>query len=472
MTMSRKEGRLKRMSLPTRIGEAFCRKISSVRSNNNSEVILGRLAERGFMPTLSSRAADVIIINTCSFIRKAREESRQIIRQVISGKSSQQRLIICGCLPQLEKRSLFQEYPEIDALLGSADFPEIDKVIAYLGEGGSRFFKVGTPVFLYDSSFPRLLSTPPSYAYLKIAEGCSNNCSYCLIPHLRGKFRSRIPKDILREARALVSLGVKELILIAQDTTLYGFDLKGKSLLTSLLASLEEIDNLLWIRILYAHPSHFSSSLVKYISTSEKVCPYIDLPLQHSHPEILRLMGRPRFEETERLIEQLRARIPGIALRTTLMVGFPGEKAEHFQKILQDVERLQFDWLGAFVYSPERGTPAFSFSGHLSLREKKRRYGKVMTLQRGIVRRINQRRVGETHSVLIDEEREGHCQFQAPEIDGRVFLLEDETPGCLGTFTVRAVEKHYDLVGARVQFSPNWGRKTNTSNQVKLRSKD
>lgn len=417
----------------------------------DSEVILGRLAGRGFIPTPSSKAADVIIINTCSFIKKARKESYQVIARIISGKSPEQKLIVCGCLPQLEKRSLFEEYPQIDAFLGSADFSEIDQIIVSLWESGSRFFKVEEPIFLYDSSFPRFLSTPPSYAYLKIAEGCSNNCSYCLIPHLRGKFRSRISQDVLREARDLVHLGVKELILIAQDTSLYGYDLKGKSLLSSLLASLEEIEDLLWIRLLYAHPSHFPSSLLNYVSTSEKVCPYIDLPLQHTHSEILRLMGRPQFEETERLIEKLREKISGITLRTTLMVGFPGEKIKHFQKMLKDVERLKFDWLGAFIYSREKGTPAFSFSGQLSLREKRRRYRELMSLQRGITNQINQARIGKVYPVLVDKEREGHCQFQAPEIDGKIFLLRDGTPGNLERFIIKKVEKNYDLVGKKLE---------------------
>jgi len=415
----------------------------------DSEVILGRLAERGFIPTPSFKAADVIIINTCSFIKRARKESYQVIARIISGKSPEQKLIVCGCLPQLEKRSLFEEYPQIDALLGSADFSEIDQIIVSLWESGSRFFKVEKPVFLYDSSFPRFLSTPPSYAYLKIAEGCSNNCSYCLIPHLRGKFRSRISEDVLREARDLVHLGVKELILIAQDTCLYGYDLKGKSLLSSLLASLEEIEGLLWIRLLYAHPSHFPSSLLNYVSTSEKVCPYIDLPLQHTHSEILRLMGRSQFGETERLIGKLREKISGVTLRTTLMVGFPGEKIKHFQKMLKDVERLKFDWLGAFTYSREKGTPAFSFSGQLSLREKRRRYRELMSLQRGITNQINQARIGKVYPVLVDKEREGHSRFQAPEIDGKIFLLRDGTPGNLERFIIKKVEKNYDLIGEK-----------------------
>ena len=421
----------------------------------DSEVILGRLAERGFIPTPSLKVADVIIINTCSFIEKARKESHQVIARVISGKSPEQKLIVCGCLPQLEKRSLFEEYPEIDALLGSADFSEIDQIIASLWESGSRFFKVEKPVFLYDSSFPRFLSTPPSYAYLKIAEGCSNNCSYCLIPSLRGKFRSRVPEDVLREAGDLVHLGVKELILIAQDTSLYGYDLKGKSLLSSLLASLEEIEGLFWIRLLYAHPSHFPSSLLNYISTSEKVCPYIDLPLQHTHSEMLRLMGRPQFKETERLIEKLREKISGVTLRTTLMVGFPGEKIEHFQKMLKDVERLKFDWLGAFTYSREKGTPAFSFSGQLSLREKRRRYRELMSLQRGITNQINQARIGKVYPVLVDKKREGHCRFQAPEIDGKIFLLRDGTPGNLERSIIKKVEKNYDLIGEKLEVCEN-----------------
>ncbi|GAH89854.1 unnamed protein product, partial [marine sediment metagenome] len=287
----------------------------------DSEVILGKLGEVGYALTSSAEDADIVIINTCSFIDKARRESYQVISRIVSQKKSSQKLIVCGCLPQLEGRKLFFKFPQIDVLLGSADFYRIDKVISELGKGRSHLFSVNEPSFIYNSSFPRFLSTPPSYAYLKIAEGCSNRCSYCLIPRLRGKYRSREPQDVVKEARALVDWGVKELILIAQDTTFYGWDLDKKSSLIYLLEQLEKIDKLEWIRLLYTHPSHFTSSLTRVMANSEKICPYIDLPLQHTHNEILAKMKRPEFQVTEKLIDKLRNNIPGLTLRTTLMVG-------------------------------------------------------------------------------------------------------------------------------------------------------
>jgi len=344
----------------------------------DSEVILGRLGERGYSVTSFFKEADIIIINTCSFIKEARKESHQIISKIASQKSSLQKLIVCGCLPQLERRKLFARYPRIDALLGSADFYKIDEVINEILNGKNRLFSVNTPRFLYDSTFPRLLATPPSYAYLKIAEGCSNRCSYCLIPHLRGNYRSRDVDDVVKEARALADLGVQELILIAQDTTFYGKDLGGKYLLAPLLKKLEELNKIRWIRLLYTHPAHFDSSLVRVIANSNKVCRYLDIPLQHSHNEILTKMRRPEFEIAEKLIDQIRERIPGIVLRTTLMVGFPGEEEGHFRKLLRDVERIRFDWLGAFIYSPERGTPAYSLTPRVPSRVRKRRYKELL----------------------------------------------------------------------------------------------
>ncbi|MEA3485628.1 MAG: MiaB/RimO family radical SAM methylthiotransferase, partial [Candidatus Aerophobetes bacterium] len=259
----------------------------------DSEVILGRLGERGYSLTTSPEDADIIIINTCSFIKEARKESHQIISKIASQKSSLQKLIVCGCLPQLERRKLFARYPQIDVLLGSADFYKIDGIIREILDGRKRLFLVNTPRFLYNSNFPRLLTTPPSYAYLKIAEGCFNRCSYCLIPYLRGDYRSRTIDDVIKEARALADLGVQELILIAQDTTFYGKDLEGKYLLSSLLKKLQKINKIKWIRLLYTHPAHFDSSLIQTIANSDKICRYLDIPLQHSHNEILTKMRRP-----------------------------------------------------------------------------------------------------------------------------------------------------------------------------------
>ena len=416
----------------------------------DSEVMLGRLGKRGYSFTSLPEEADAVVVNTCSFIDKARREADRVISQMASQKRSSQKLIICGCLPQLEGRSLFLKYPQVDALLGSSDFHRIDKVLTDLFKGKERLYSVNEPCFLYNSSFPRLLTTPVSYAYLKIAEGCSNRCSYCLVPRLRGKYRSRPVEDVLREAKALANLDVRELILIAQDITFYGWDLGQRSSLLLLLEGLEKTEKIQWIRLLYTHPEHFTSSLIQAIAGSEKICKYIDLPLQHTHNEILASMRRPKFETTERLIENLREKIPEIALRTSLIVGFPGEKAKHFNKLLKDVERLKFDWLGAFTYSPEKDTPAYSISPKISSQVKKKRYRELMRLQQSITLKLNQKRVNKTYPLLVDKEKEGHCQFQTPEIDGKTFFQGKHLAGEIFLGRILAVENFYDLIGKKV----------------------
>ncbi len=411
----------------------------------DSEVILGKLGEKGYLLTPSLKNADVIIVNTCSFIDEAKKESYRVIRRVISQKSPYQKLIVCGCLPQLERRELFLRFPEINALLGSADFYRIDEVVKKAVQG-KRIFSVHSPVFLYNSNWARLVSTPPGYAYLKIAEGCSNNCSYCLIPELRGKFRSRSLKDVVKEAENLARMGVKELILIAQDTTFYGRD-KGRGFsLSSLLKKLEAINLIQWIRILYTHPAHFTYPLIRTLANLEKVCRYIDLPLQHTHNAILSQMKRPLFETARGIIEKLRERIPGVVLRTTLMVGFPGEENHHFAKLLKDVERIRFDWLGAFVYSPQRGTPAYSLNRQVSLKVKENRCLKLMELQRFITQEKNEQRVRKRYPILVDKKKEGHTEFQAPEIDGKILLQKPHYPGKIFEGEITGLKGSFDLV--------------------------
>jgi len=412
----------------------------------DSEVILGRLGEEGYSFTSFPEEADIIIINTCSFVKEARKESYKTISQIISQKKSSQKVIICGCLPQLRGRYLFSRFPQIDALIGSTDFIKIDKVITALCKGEKRLFLVNEPYFLYNHTYPRLLTTPPSYAYLKIAEGCSNYCSYCLIPYLRGKYRSRSIKDIVQEAKALSNLGVKEIILVAQDTTFYRKESKKKFFLPCLLEALEKLNKLKWIRLLYTHPAHFDSSLIDTMANSRKICKYIDLPIQHTHNEILTQMRRPQFEKTEKLIHKIREKIPGVTLRTTLMVGFPGEEEKHFQKLLKDVERLKFDWLGAFTYSPEKGTLAYSFTPLVSSRVKRRRYKKLMELQHSITLEKNKKRVGKEYPILVDKGDEGHTEFQAPEIDGKVFLQKKYIPGKFFQGKISGIKDTYDLI--------------------------
>lgn len=409
----------------------------------DSEIVLGKLTEAGFSLTSSLQEAEIIIINTCAFIEEARAEAYQIIEEVIKNKRRHQRLIVIGCLTQLEGKELFKKYPEINGLLGSADFYRIDQAI----RSEKKFSSISSsPAYLASSSCPRILSTPSTYAYLKIAEGCSNSCSYCLIPKLRGRYRSRPIKDVAKEAKHLARAGVKELILIAQDTTFYGWDLGDKFLLPKLLLELANISEIVWIRLLYTHPAHFTPELIKEVARINRVCPYLDLPLQHTSDKILKDMGRPKSKVAFDLIDRLRENIPEIVLRTTMMVGFPGETDREFKKLLKDIQRLNFDWLGAFAYSKEKGTKAASFGQRPSKKTALRRYEEIMTLQQEITYRKNLERVGQTLSILADEKSCGRTFFQAPEIDGRVLFQRDRKEGEFLKAKILGVKEVYDLV--------------------------
>jgi len=424
----------------------------------DSEVILGKLGEKGYILTSSYLSADIIIVNTCSFISAAREESYEVISRIIRNKSPHQKLIVCGCLPQLEKRKLFSKFPEIDALLGTSDFHQIDKVIEKAIFKKERVFSVSKPQFIYNSNFSRLVSTPPGYAYLKIAEGCSNRCSYCLIPRLRGSFRSREINDVIKEAKDLATMGIKEVILIAQDTSFYGNDRGEKNYLSSLLKKLEKIKGIEWIRLLYLHPLHFDFEIIKLMKYSPKICRYLDIPVQHTHNDILKLMGRPPFEKTLRIIEKARENIPEITLRTTLIVGFPGEREHHFKKLLKDIEKLQFDWLGVFTYSREKGTPAYFMPSQLPHEVKEKRKKIILKLQQSITEKKNKERIGKTYPVIVDipldidlmKEGEGHTFFQAPEIDGKSVFKEPFSQGSIFQGKVKEVKNTFDLYVCRV----------------------
>jgi ribosomal protein S12 methylthiotransferase len=410
----------------------------------DSEVILGQLGTAGYCLTQFPKEADVIIVNTCSFIEPARAESRRIIDEIGAWKTASQKLIICGCLSQLYGKELLDTYPHVDALVGSSDFHEMRSVVDRLLDDETGIIEISVPTFIYDSSFPRLLSTPQSYAYLKIAEGCSNHCSYCRIPDLRGAYRSREIGDMINEVRSLVDMGVKEVVIIAQDTTNFGADRKGY-LLPSFLEALDGVNGLRWIRLLYTHPAHISDSLISVLSRSEKVCKYIDVPLQHTHPDVLRRMGRPDWESTRKLLDKLRERVPEIALRTTFLLGFPGEKESHFDKLLKDVEELEFDWMGAFTYSQEKGTRAAGFDDHVSDEVKEKRLKVLMELQHGITARKNQGRVGREVEVLVDAGNRGHTEFQSPESDGKTLFEDRLEPGQMFRGRVVRVVNGYDI---------------------------
>ncbi len=405
----------------------------------DSETVAGILSKTGYMLCGEPKTADIIIINTCAFIDSARKEACKTITQISNIKSQYQKLIICGCLPQYEKSALLQKFPKIDAILGSSDFTKIVDVIS---AAEKPVIKICTPKFII-SDEPKLFSTPKSYAYIKIADGCDNRCSYCIIPRLRGNFRSRKMEHILTDVENAVKSGRKEVILTAQDTTMYGIDIYGgKLMLASLLKKIAEIDGLRWIRLLYTHPAHFTDELITEIAGNEKVCKYVDIPIQHTDDFILRQMGRPPSKTIFSTIEKLRKKVPDIALRTTVMVGFPGETEKSFFKLLNDIKKLEFDWLGGFVYSQEKET---GLRNDIPEKIKKERLNEIMVAQQKITFLKNKKRVGKTFEVLTDGGKYGHCEFQSPEIDGKVVFSSEQEAGALIKMKIFKVKNIYDL---------------------------
>jgi ribosomal protein S12 methylthiotransferase len=423
----------------------------------DAEIMLGFLDREGYEVTTDEKDADIIIVNTCSFIKEAKQESIDTILDLADRKQDGRckLLIVTGCLPQRYQEELCRELPEVDIFVGTGDYPKIAEIIAEKQGNSGQLRYIGDPDFLYDESFPRLKSTPLYTAYLKIAEGCSNCCSYCVIPALRGSFRSRSLESLVKEASALVSSGVRELNIIAQDVTNYGKDLGGGETLEKLLGELVKIEGLAWIRLLYAYPDGITDSLIQLVKSEEKICKYLDIPLQHISDPILKKMKR-RGGETEirALIAKLRAEIPDLALRTSLIVGFPGETDEDFSKLLHFVEEAQFDRLGVFCYSQEEGTPAAEMPDQVSERVKRDRYKKVMKAQARVSFKRNRRLIDRHEQVLVEgysDETDlllkGRSSRQAPDIDGQVYITAGNAMvGDIVTLKITD-SSDYDLIG-------------------------
>ncbi len=375
----------------------------------------------------------MVIINTCSFIREAKEESIATILDMAEAKEKGkcQRLVVTGCLPQRYGSKLLQELPEVDLFLGTDEWGRIADLLPQAAKGElHRKQFIARPTHLYDHRTPRLFTSTPGSVYLKIAEGCSNYCSYCVIPQLRGRLRSRKIASVLQEARQAVSRGVKEINLIAQDITAYGRDFGDETDLTRLLRGLVKVKGLRWIRLLYAHPGHVTPELIRLMREEEKICRYLDLPLQHIDDHLLRAMNRSVSGSRVRdLIARLRQEIPGITLRTSLMVGFPGETERRFRRLFDFVKESQFEHLGVFRYSKEEGTAAATLKGQVSVKVKEQRYHQIMRLQRKISLRQQKEKIGSRLAVLVNRAGtssgvlwEGRTQGQAPEVDGVTFL--------------------------------------------------
>jgi len=392
--------------------------------------MLGLIQNEGYILTSLPEEAQVIIINTCGFIMDATQESIDTILEMSSYKEegSCKALIVTGCMAQRYRDEIFDQLPEVDAVVGVGDYDAIGQVIrdAAAGEKVKLVSEKGASAGF---SGKRVLTSPSHFAYLKIAEGCDNHCTYCTIPSIRGAYRSRTLESLLEESVSLVRQGVQELILVAQDTSLYGKDLYGEPRLHELLNKLSQIPDLVWIRVLYCYPEHIYPDLIQEIARNPKVCKYLDIPVQHSEDKILKLMGRKSSrEKLSGIIKNLRESVPGIALRTTLIVGFPGETKDDFKGLKDFVTNVGFDKLGAFAYSREEGTPAAKLPGQVDDKEKQRRYDEIMLLQQKISNEKNSKKHGEAIEVMVDgylPDNEVYCgrsQGDCYEIDGMVYF--------------------------------------------------
>jgi len=422
----------------------------------DSENVLGLLKTNGFPLVSRVQEAEVAIVNTCGFIQSAVEESIDTILEVAEMKKrgELEALFVMGCFVQRYGYKLLREIPEVDGWLGTG---EVHKILDIL-EGGvkeSPSFLISRPIYLADHSVPKVQATPFYSAYLKIAEGCSHRCSYCTIPRLRGPFRSRTLESLVIEAENMVDRGVKEINLIAQDTTMYGRDLAGDIRLEDLLERLIKVQGLHWIRVLYGHPNGISDRLLELVDGEEMICPYLDIPFQHVNEKILKAMGRDCNRQNPwQLIQRIRSKSDQISLRTTLMVGFPGETDKIFDELYSFVKAAEFDHLGAFIFSPEEGTPAARTEPVVGARVAKKRLDAIMRLQAEISGRKNRGMVGHMVSVLVegvspetDLLLKGRTATMAPDVDGQVLINKGEA--VIGEIVpVRITEAHtYDLVG-------------------------
>jgi ribosomal protein S12 methylthiotransferase len=423
----------------------------------DSEVMLGLLHQAGWTLSLGEEA-EVVLVNTCGFIRDAKEESIEAILRAARDKEAgkYKYLVVTGCLPQRYKKDLRQELPEVDLFLGTNEVGEAAGLLEKLVRGELKKKQIiGRPRFLYDHETPRILSSGPGSAYIKIAEGCSNCCSYCVIPKIRGRLRSRSIPSVLVEVEKAAAQGVKEVTLIAQDLTAFGQDARDGVKLTALLRSLVQVEGIRWIRLLYAHPAHLTPELVSLIREEEKICKYLDLPIQHIHDGILKAMNRRISGRSLReVLAKIRREVPGIALRTSLMVGFPGETKKAFQELFEFVKEFEFDHLGVFTYSPEEGTRAGKMRGRVPAKIQAERYHQIMALQKKISRKKQEQQVGSRVEVLIEGAGkkagviwEGRTQRQAPEIDGLTLLTKGEAlPGEMVEARITRAAA-YDLYG-------------------------
>lgn len=429
----------------------------------DSENMLGILHDNGYIITDNESKADIIIINTCCFIHDAKEESIETILEMADYKKigNLKALIVTGCLAERYKDEILEEIPEVDALLGTTAISEILHVIDEVMDGKKHtcFADLNRQPAIISK---RVISTVPYYSYLKIAEGCDKHCTYCIIPKLRGKYRSRAMDELTDEASYLASNGVKELILVAQETTLYGVDLYGKKALPELLRRLCKISGIEWIRLLYCYPEEITDELIDTISSEPKICNYLDIPIQHCSDRILKLMGRKATkEDIINIVKKLRERIPHIVLRTTLITGFPTETDNEHEELLCFIEEVRFDRLGVFTYSKEEDTPAALLKPQITAKVKKKRQKQLMELQQSIAFDISSSHIGRVFDVIIegriadkDKVYVGRTYMDGPKVDGYIFINSEEELMSGDIIQAKVTgANHYDLIGEIVEGS-------------------
>lgn len=439
------------------VNEVYMKKIALInhgcaKNLVDSELMLGLLAEKGYEITLNDEDADVIIVNTCSFIHDAERESVQSILQMVeTGK----KVVVTGCLPQKHKEELKKAIPEVCAMVGTTDFKEITSIIEQvLDEQNNEYIsKISEkPEYIYPESINRQQITMGASSYIKIADGCNYHCGYCIIPQLRGAYHSRTIENIVEEARTLVAHGVTEIDLIAQDTTGYGIDLYGKPSLPQLLKELNKIEGLAWIRIMYAYPTQMNDELLEAINNLDKVVKYVDIPLQHYSKKILEAMRRP-VSDYDILVKKIRDKVPGVSIRTAFIVGYPGETEQDFNELYEFVKHSRFDKMGVFEYSREKNTSSYTMEDQIPSKVAHERYKQLMELQQQISYEINQSYIGKTIPCIVESYTDDgviimRSEHDAPEIDGLVYATSDKpvVPGDIENVLINKADE-YDLFG-------------------------
>lgn len=422
----------------------------------DGEIMLQKLNMGGFETAQSIEDSDVMVINTCGFIEDAKREAIETILEVAEYKTAGliSAIVVTGCLAERYQDQILKEIPEVDAVIGIGADRDIVKVCQKALVGVRSSFYPDKKYLLLEGD--RMLSTPPHWAYLKISDGCDNRCSYCAIPGIRGGYIERSMESILDEAEQLAEKGVKELIIVAQDTTKYGVQLYGEQKLAELLRRLVKIDGIVWIRLYYCYPDRVNDELIDVIANEEKICSYIDIPLQHCNKDILRSMNRNgSYDSLRDLLFKMKERIPGLSLRTTFMVGFPGETEEQFEELCRFVKEIKFDKMGCFAFSREEDTPAYDFDNQIDDDVKKRRAEVLMDIQYSITQNANKERVGNVYKTVIDEKTDngylGRSYLDSPEIDSAIIILSD----CkheIGDFIDVKITDYdgYDLIGEEI----------------------